>query len=85
MIWDLNLGPAGALSQIISIPEESGGYFFRSFDDGTPAISATITLLGTISAPHIDQAGSGTLFIQLLERKVFVVWPPTEKILKWFS
>jgi len=73
-------------TEIISIPDEyEGGHFFRSFADGTPAISATITPPGTISEPHIDQAGSGTLLIQLLGRKVFVVWPPMEKNLEWFS
>jgi len=38
-----------------------------------------------ISEPHLDQAGSGTLLVQLLGRKVFIVWPPMEKNLEWFS
>jgi len=48
-------------------------------------MDATITPAGTISEPHIDQAGSGSFLIQLLGRKIFVIWPPTPKNLEWFS
>ena len=58
---------------------------FSDHEDGDPAISATITLAGTISEPHIDQTGSVTLLIQLLGMKVFVVWPPTANNFEWFS
>jgi hypothetical protein len=47
-------------------------------------MSATITLPGTISEPRLDQAGSGTLLIQVLGRKLFIIWPP-QKNFDWFS
>jgi len=85
-IWDLDLAHDGELSDQICIPDASRhGHVFRSFEDGTPAVSATITPAGTITEPHIDQTGSGTLLIQLLGRKVFVIWPPRPNNLEWFA
>lgn len=86
VIWDLELFSDGKLSEIIQIPDAyKHGHVFRSYDDGTPAIRLTITPAGTISEPYINQTGSGTLFIQVLGRKVFIVWPPTSKNLEWFA
>ena len=85
-IWDLSLKPGGTLASSISIPQQyQHGYVFRESKDGAPDISATITPPGTISEPHMDQTGSGTLLIQVLGRKLFIVWPPTQKNLSWFS
>ena len=84
-IWDLMLNLDGELEQLISIPNRHRqGYVWRVMDE-SPAFSATITPLGTISEPHMDQTGSGTLLIELLGKKLFIVWPPTPRNLSWFS
>jgi len=86
LVWDLPLKPDGNLASLISIPQQyQQGYVFRQSKDGAPAISVTITPPLTISEPHVDQTGSGTLLIEVLGRKLFIVWPPTPKNLSWFS
>ena len=86
VLWALDLPADGELSRRIRIPDEyKVGYVFRSRDEGDPAMNATITAAGSISEPHIDQAGCASFLIELLGRKIFVIWPPTPKNLKWFS
>ena len=85
-VWDLPLTIDGKLASLISIPEEyRDGYVYGKYEDGNLAITATITPPATISEPHIDQPGSASLLIQLLGKKLFVVWPPTPKNLSWLS
>jgi hypothetical protein len=86
LVWDLPLTPNGNLTSLISIPGQyRHGYVFSRNEDGEPAITVTITPPATISEPHIDQTGCGTLLIEVLGRKLFIVWPPTPKNLGWFS
>lgn len=86
VIWDLNLHSNGELYRLIPIPEEyRHAHIFKTVDGVMPAISATITPAGTITEPHIDQGGSGTLLFEIMGKKVFVIWPPTPKNLEWFA
>jgi len=74
VLWALNLAVDGELSRRIRIPDQYNiGYVFRSRNEGGRTMDATITPAGTISEPHIDQAGSGSFLIQLLGKKIFVI------------
>jgi len=85
-VWDLQLNPNGDLAHKISIPDEyKRGSIFKLLENGKPDIRATITPAGTISEPHIDQSGSGTLLIELQGIKMFVIWPPSKKNLANFE
>lgn len=85
-VWDLPVTVDGDLVKLISIPEQyQNGHVYQTYKDGNLEITSTITPPGTISEPHIDQSGSGSLLTELLEGKLFVIWPPTPKNLSWFS
>jgi len=85
-VWDLPLTVDGDLAKLISIPEPyQAGYVYQRYIDGNLAITLTATPPGTISEPHIDQTGSGSHLIELLDRKLFIIWPPTPKNLSWLS
>jgi hypothetical protein len=61
--------------KFVWIPEVyHDGYVYGKYEDGNLAITATITPPVMISEPHIDQPGSMSLLIQLLGKKLFVVW-----------
>lgn len=85
-VWDFALQNEGELMSLISIPEEfQSGYVFKKSEDGTVLCSVTVTPAGTISEPHLDQTGSATLLFQVLNTKLFCIWPPTEHNLEWFK
>ena len=84
-VWDFPLQRDGDLASLISIPKEfQNCYIFKTLDDTNYDCTITVTPIGTISEPHMDQTGSGTLLFEPLGTKLFIIWPPTENNLAWF-
>ena len=84
-VWDFCLQSESELASFITIPEEfQDGYVFKRLDDTNYKCTITVTVIGTITEPHMDQTGSETLLFELLGTKLFIIWPPTKNNLAWF-
>jgi hypothetical protein len=53
--------------------------------DGVSIRGSAICPAGTLTDIHKDYSGSGQFMISVEGRKLWLIWPPTEKNLKWWT
>ena len=88
-LWDYSLNVGGRLRRLLKLPNHfKDGYTFQQSGKGKrkqPTCTLTATPAGTISDPHIDQTGSGTLLFEVFGIKLFIAWPSTPHNLRWMT
>src|SRR5271154_5626246 len=85
-LLDFPLSSNGNLRSLISIPSQfRNEYVFKTSYDNSPLCSITATPAGNISEPHMDRTGAGSILIEIIGTKLFLIWPPTTHNLEWFK